>query len=533
MAELTEDDFLAALEEQQALAEGVGPEEVPEQPVPQQAQAPVQEQEEAPTFTQWEDYKNDPRFVDLSPAQKQNLFDDWQNYATQYLAQSGALSTEDDVKYTEDYFTNIAKTDNLRKPIFNAPNYVMQLAQQAQSGFGAMEAGTAGYASALGMTDTATASDVISQKYREQRDMYVNPDLKKFTEDQLGFFGSAGRILTNPFDIALPLFTQSMASSAPAIALGAGAGAAGTLVGGPVGGLGAGLAVGGAASGVVDGVITFNQMVIEEVGKRGLDPANAQDVQSVLDDPKFVSDAVAYSAARGVVIGAAELATFGAGKYIAGAAKLAKASGLKKVGIGAAITGVETIGEGVGETGAQIAAPLATGKPVELQPGEIAAEMFVQAPGSIAIAGLQTARALIDANAPSSASEVTREAVQAAAEGKFEKVLGVQAQAPTDAQKYYDGLSIAEKARVLGMAPNAVLTVEQGTFSSLTEEEKGRVQVDFDTETKAQQGPTVEEAEAKAREAFQPTEPAPAVVAEQPAPSTSCRSCTSPITHPA
>ena len=515
MAELTEDDFLAALEEQQALAEGVGPEEVPEQSVPQQAQAPVQEQEEAPAFTQWEDYKNDPRFVDLSPAQKQNLFDDWQNYATQYLAQSGALSTEDDVKYTEDYFTNIAKTDNLRKPIFNAPNYVEQLAQQAQSGFGAMEAGTAGYASALGMTDTATASDVISQKYREQRDMYVNPDLKKFTEDQLGFFGSAGRILTNPFDIALPLFTQSMASSAPAIALGAGAGAAGTLVGGPVGGLGAGLAVGGAASGVVDGVITFNQMVIEEVGKRGLDPANAQDVQAVLDDPKFVSDAVAYSAARGVVIGAAELATFGAGKYIAGAAKLAKASGLKKVGIGAAITGVETIGEGVGETGAQIAAPLATGKPVELQPGEIAAEMFVQAPGSIAIAGLQTARALVDANAPSSASEVTREAVQAAAEGKFEKVLGVQPSVatPTDAQKYYDGLSIAEKARVLGMAPNAVLTVEQGTFSSLTEEEKGRVQVDFDTETKAQQGPTVEEAEAKAREAFQP---APVVEAEAP-----------------
>lgn len=514
MAELTEDDFLTALEEQQALAEGVELEEVPEQPVPQQAQ----EQEEAPAFTQWEDYKNDPRFVDLSPAQKQNLFDDWQNYATQYLAQSGALSTEEDVKYTEDYFTNIAKTDNLRKPIFNAPNYVEQLAQQAQSGFGAMEAGTAGYASALGMTDTATASDVISQKYREQRDRYVSPDLKKFTEDQLGFFGTAGRILTNPFDIALPLFTQSMASSAPAIALGAGAGAAGTLVGGPVGGLGAGLAVGGAASGVVDGVITFNQMVIEEVGKRGLDPANAQDVQSVLDDPKFVSDAVAYSAARGVVIGAAELATFGAGKYIAGAAKLAKAAPLKKVGVGAAITGVETIGEGIGETGAQIAAPLATGRPVELDPKEIAAEMFVQAPGSIAIAGLQTARALVDANAPSSASEVTREAVQAAAEGKFEKVLGVQPSAatPTDAQKYYDGLSIAEKARVLGMAPNAVLTVEQGTFSSLTEEEKGRVQVDFDTETKAQQGPTVEEAEAKAREAFQPTEPAPVVEAEAP-----------------
>ena len=524
MAELTEDDFLTALEEQQPLAEGVELEEVPEQPVPQQAQ----EQEEAPAFTQWEDYKNDPRFVDLSPAQKQNLFDDWQNYATQYLAQSGALSTEEDVKYTEDYFTNIAKTDNLRKPIFNAPNYIMQLAQQAQSGFGAMEAGTAGYASALGMTDTATASDVISQKYREQRDRYVSPDLKKFTEDQLGFFGTAGRILTNPFDIALPLFTQSMASSAPAIALGAGAGAAGTLVCGPVGGLGAGLAVGGAASGVVDGVITFNQMVIEEVGKRGLDPANAQDVQSVLDDPKFVSDAVAYSAARGVVIGAAELATFGAGKYIGTAlrgakaaetaGKLAKISGPRKLGIAAAVTGVETIGEGVGETGAQIAAPLATGKPVELQPGEIAAEMFVQAPSSAVQGAFQTARVLLDANAPSSASEVTREAVQAAAEGKFEKVLGVQAQAPTDAQKYYDGLSIAEKARVLGMAPNAVLTVEQGTFSSLTEEEKGKVQVDFDTETKAQQGPTVEEAEAKAREAFQPTEPAPAVVAEQPAP---------------
>ena len=521
MAEPTEDDFLAALEEQQALTEGVGYQDVVPQQQPKQEQAPVQQEEEAPSFVQWDEYRNHPGFGSLSPAQKQNLFDDWQNYATQYLAQNGELSSEEDVKYAENIFTDIAKADNLRKPIFNAPNYVMQLAQQAQSGFGAMEAGTAGYASALGMTDTATASDVISQKYREQRDMYVNPDLKKFTEDQLGFFGSAGRILTNPFDIALPLFTQSMASSAPAIALGAGAGAAGTLVGGPAVGLGAGLATGAAASGVVDGVITFNQMVIEEVGKRGLDPANAKDVQAVLDDPKFVSDAVAYSAARGVVISAAELATFGAGKYIAGAAKLTKASGLKKVGIGAAITGVETIGEGVGETGAQIAAPLATGKPVELQPGEIAAEMFVQAPGSIAIAGLQTARALLDANAPSSASEVTREAIQAANAGKFEQVLGVQPSAatPTGAQKYYDGLSIAEKARVLGMAPNAVLTVEQGTYSSLSEAEKAKVQADFDAETKAQQGPTVEEAEAKAREAFNPTEPAPApAVVQEPAP---------------
>jgi DNA-directed RNA polymerase specialized sigma24 family protein len=526
MAELTEDDFLAALEEQQAIAEGVGPEEVTEQLVPQQAQAPVQEQQEAPSFTQWEQYRNDPRFADLSPAQKQNLFDDWQNYATQYLAQNGELATEEDVKYTEGVFTDIAKIDNLRKPIFNAPNYVEQLAQQAQSGFGAMEAGTAGYASALGMTDTATASDVISQKYREQRDRYVNPELKKFTEDQLGFFGTAGRILTNPFDIALPLFTQSMASSAPAIALGAGAGAAGTLVGGPAVGLGAGLATGAAASGVVDGVITFNQMVIEEVGKRGLDPANAKDVQAVLDDPKFVSDAVAYSAARGVVISAAELATFGAGKYVGTAlrganvaGKAATISAPRKLGIATTIAGVETVGEGVGETGAQIAAPLATGRPIELQPGEIAAEMFVQTPANIVQGGLQTARTLLDANAPSSASEVTREAVQAAAEGKYEQVLGVQPSVatPTDAQKYYDGLSIAEKARVLGMAPNAVLTREQGTYSSLSEEEKAKVQVDFGPQAGAQQGLTVEEAEARAREAFQPTEPAP-VVAQEPVP---------------
>ena len=80
MAEPTEDDFLTALEEQQALAEDVGFEGVPEQQVPQQVQAPVQEQEEAPAFTQWEDYRNDPRFSDLAPDQKQNLFDDWRKY---------------------------------------------------------------------------------------------------------------------------------------------------------------------------------------------------------------------------------------------------------------------------------------------------------------------------------------------------------------------------------------------------------------------------------------------------------------------
>jgi len=514
MAEPTEDDFLAALEEQQALAEDVGPEGVPEQQVPQQVQAPVQEREEASAFTQWEDYRNDPRFSDLAPAQKQNLFDDWQKYATEYLAQNGELSTEEDVKYTEGIFTDIAKIDNLRKPTFTSPNYVEELVQQAQSGYGALEAGTAGYASALGMTDTTTASNVISQKYREQRDRYVNPDLKKFTEEQAGFFASAGKIITNPFDIATPLFMQSMGSSAPAVGAGIVAGVAGTAVGGPAVGIGAGLATGAVGSGVVEGVVNFNQMVLQEVQTRGLDPAKAEDVQAVLDDPKFVSDAAAYSAARGVVIGAAELATFGAGKYIAGAAKLTKASGLKKVATGALITGVETIGEGVGETGAQIVAPLVTGKPVQLQPGEIAAEMFVQAPGSVAIAGLQTAKALVSANAPASASEVTREAVQAAAEGKYEQVLGVQPQpVATGPQKFYDSLSIADKAGLLGMAPNAVLTMEQGTYSSLSTEEKAKVQAGFDTETKAQQGPTVEEAEATAREAFQP-----APVAEVPAP---------------
>jgi len=522
MAEPTEDDFLTALEEQQALAEDVGLEDVPEQQIPQQVQAPVQEQEETPAFTQWEDYRNDPRFSDLAPAQKQNLFDDWQKYATEYLAQNGELSTEEDVKYTEGIFTDIAKIDNLRKPIFNAPNYVEELVQQAQSGYGALEAGTAGYASALGMTDTATASNVISQKYRDQRDRYVNPELKKFTEEQAGFFASAGKIITNPFDIATPLFMQSMGSSAPAVGAGIVAGVAGTAVAGPAGGIAAGLSTAAVGSGIVEGVVNFNQMVIEEVGKRGLDPAKAEDIQAVLDDPTFVSDAVAYSAARGVVIGAAELATFGAGKYIGtalrgvnAAGKVAKTSGLRKVAIGTAVTGVETVGEGVGETGAQIVAPLVTGKPIELQPGEIAAEMFVQAPASVAKAGLQTARVLIEAGAPASASEVTREAVQAAAEGKYEQVLGVQPSAatPNDAQKYYDGLSIAEKARVLGMAPNVVLTQEQGTYSSLSEEEKGKVQIDFSAEAGAQQGPTVEEAEATAREAFQP---APVVEAEAP-----------------
>ena len=521
MAEPTEDDFLTALEEQQALAEDVGFEGVPEQQVPQQVQAPVQEQEEAPAFTQWEDYRNDPRFSDLAPDQKQNLFDDWRKYATEYLAQNGELSTEEDVKYTEGIFTDIAKIDNLRKPTFTAPNYVEELVQQAQSGYGALEAGTVGYASALGMTDTATASDVISQKYREQRDRYVNPELKKFTEEQAGFFASAGKIITNPFDIATPLFMQSMGSSAPAVAAGVVAGAAGTAIAGPAGGIAAGLSTAAVGSGVVEGVVNFNQMVIEEVGKRGLDPAKAEDIQAVLDDPKFVSDAVAYSAARGVVIGAAELATFGAGKYVGtalrgvnAAGKVAKTSGLRTVGIGAAVTGVETVGEGVGETGAQVVAPLVTGKPIELQPGEIAAEMFVQAPASVTKAGLQTARVLIEAGAPSSASEVTREAVQAAAEGKYEQVVGVQPQpVATGPQKFYDSLSIADKAGLLGMAPNAVLTMEQGTYSSLSAEEKAKVQAGFDTETKAQQGPTVEEAEATAREAFQP---APVVEAEAP-----------------
>ena len=521
MAQFTEEDFLDALEEQQALLEEQ--EGFTEEPVAQpQATEPPQP---APAFVQWDEYKSDPRFGDLSPAQKQNLFDEWQNYATQYLAQSGALSTDEDVTYTEKYFTDLAQSENLRKPTFVAPNYVEQLAQQAQSGFDALEAGSAGYTALLGLAENEDdVANVIASAYRRQRDRYVNPDMKKFTESKLNLAQAAGMILTNPIDIASQYFIQSTAMNLPVIGAAAAVGGATSAVATPAAGVTAGLLTGAAGAAVVDALGTTNEMVVQEVINRGLDPADPEAVKSVIQDPAVKEKILAYTGARGVVIGASELATFGAGKYLAKAAQITRKSSLgKKVAVGGGIAGIETVGEGAGELGGQIAGPVAAGTPVKIEPKEIAAEMFVETPGSVAVGALQTVGELLNANAPATASELTKEAVQAAAEGRYEQILG-EGPTPDNLESYYNGLSIANKAKALGLAPNAVLTVEQGVYGKLSDQEKANVQADFERERQARVGPTLEEAEAKAKEAF-PVEPAPA-----PAPAPAEPTAAAPVT---
>ncbi|NBR96586.1 MAG: hypothetical protein EBT48_03135, partial [Verrucomicrobia bacterium] len=285
MADLPEEDNPNAFGDQE-----VETENIVQEPVAQQPQQPQVPQSEA--FSPWEEYKNDPNYAGLSIAQKQNLFDEWQNYATQYLAQQGALETEEDIQYTKDYFTDLAKTENFRKPIFVAPDYGEQILQQATSGFEGVTAGAVGYASAIGLADTQAAANLIAEKYRNRRDMYINPDLRKFGEKEMGFFEAGATIITNPWDVAAPLLAQSMGSNAPSFVAGAGGAAIGAAIAGPPGAVTGGMIGGMALSGPVDAAATFNELTISEVIARGLDPANPKDVQTVLDDPKFKEDTV-------------------------------------------------------------------------------------------------------------------------------------------------------------------------------------------------------------------------------------------------
>jgi len=434
--------------------------------------------EEAPQeqgFKTWNDYKADPDFEKLDQGQKQQLFDQWKQYSLQHLTEIGALNTEDDAKTADEFFSSIADQEKLKKFRTQAPTYAEQLIEQGQSGLNSLQSGVVGYGAAIGAADPAKAAELIATNNLKTQSRYVSPEMREYGSKNQGFFEAAKDIVTNPIDIMLPMFAQSIGSNLPAMGASLAAGGAATAIGTPAAGVAVGLGTSAVLGGVTDTLVSFDQLVNDEVQKRGLDPLDPKAIQSVLEDSDFQKQAVAYTTARGVVITGTELGALGLGKLIA-----APAETIAKAGVGglakefAKQAPVQVVMEGVGETGAQVAGKVATGEKINVDAKQVAEEIFAGLP----MAGLEGVgvayHSLLVNDSPMTADEVLRQKVDDYKAGKYSKILGQEA-TNDNIEKFYNGLTIGEKAKILGIeGENAVLTGEQNLFNTLTPEEKTR-----------------------------------------------------------
>ena len=180
-----------------------------------------------------------------------------------------------------------------------------------------------------------------------------------YKENGGGVLGFIKGIVESP-TVVPAIFVSSMASQLGAVtkseevALAAAAGAGtGAAVGSVVPGIGtatgamSGMFAGAAAT--MESAMTFSELLQEEVGE----DLTVENIRNVLEDEERVSSLINRSVARGVTIGAIEGLTGGLAKGVG--AKLAKKA-LPKVGVGAAVTSVESIGGGAGEVAGRIAA---------------------------------------------------------------------------------------------------------------------------------------------------------------------------------
>ena len=511
MAAINEEDLQEYLEEQRALAEAPTELDIPVA----QVEEPVVEETPAQSFTNWDSYTSDPEYQTLDSAEKQELYDRWRQYATNYLASTGNLTTKDDLEFTKSYFSGIAEQEGLKGADYKPPNYAEQLIQQGQSGYRSLESGVAGYGALIGVADTESAANAIAERNRQEQEKYISPEFQEYGNKQLGFFGAVKEIVTNPFDLALPFLAQSMGSNLPALASSLGIAGVGGAVAGPAGAASAGLYSSAILGGATDALVTVDQLIKEEVQKRGLNPTDPQAVASVLADPEFKTYAIKYANARGLAIGATGLAAFGLGTILATPAREIAKAGVRGIAgeVGKQI-GIQVVSEPVGEVAAQAGAQVATGQPIDIKGREVAEELVIGLPMSGVEAGVLTYKNLVENNAPATADEVLVNQVSDFRKQELERAL-----ARNEVDKFYGVLSIGEKAKTLGLAPNAVLTGEQSIFDTLTTEEKQAVQVAFEATKQRVQPPVLAREEVPAQAGEQPPvlkEPAAKVAAEVP-----------------
>jgi hypothetical protein len=357
----------------------------------------------------WVEIEESEDYKSLDPEKRLRLLDRWSSSVQQYGTATGALARDYNVSKLNEFRTQKTQEINSLLTPPEQPSLGKVISDQFLSGTRAWDQGLTAVSAASGLTDVDEAAQKISESERANQNVAQTEDMKKFQEAE-GFVESAKQILTNPIDVALPLFAQSMGSQITPMIAGSAAGAAVGSVTGP-GAAVTGLIGAGVGSGVGDAVVSFPDFIRE----KGYDLSDPEQVKAALNDPDVVAEAAKKSAARGLIVGA----TSAVGGAVAGkataagvAAAAGKSVGQRALTIGGASTAdvaIQTGLEGLGEAGAQLAS---TGK---LSPKDIAAEMFVQTPGQLAEVAIGTA-ARIKEVAPQTSAELEKKGIVKAQE---------------------------------------------------------------------------------------------------------------------
>lgn len=108
-----------------------------------------------------------------------------------------------------------------------------------------------------------------------------------------------------------------------------------------------------ASMGMMEAGLTFNELLMEEIGGNINDPGAKDKIKAILDNPEKLQDLKTRARNRGAAIAGIELATMGLAKGLGG--KLAS-KGIGKATRIAAIGGTEIIGGGTGEVVGRLAA---------------------------------------------------------------------------------------------------------------------------------------------------------------------------------
>jgi hypothetical protein len=359
----------------------------------------------------WTEIEGSNEFQSLEPEKRLRVLDWWSNKVQEYGTATGALSREYNVTKLNDFRTR--KTQEISSLLApkqeEEPSLGKVISDQFLSGTRAWDQGLTAVSAASGLTSVDEAAQKIAESERANQNVAQTEDMKKFQEAE-GFVESAKQIITNPIDVALPLFAQSIGSQLTPMVAGGAAGVAAGAVTGP-GSAVTGLIGAGVGSGVGDAVVSFPDFIRE----KGYDLTDPEQVKAALSDPDVVAEAAKKSAARGLIVGATSAIGGGiAGKATAAgvAAAAGKTLGQRALTIGAASTAdvaIQTGLEGLGEAGAQLAS---TGK---LSPKDIAAEMFVQTPGQVAEIAIGTAARIKDV-APQTSAELEKKGIVKAQE---------------------------------------------------------------------------------------------------------------------
>ena len=218
--------------------------------------------------------------------------------------------------------------------------------------------------------DPANDQDVINfieGKKKELRLSSQSFEMKEFDriyeEAGGGWWGFLKGAAYNPSTLSSMLVSSissqlsSIRNSEEVAAAALAGGTAGAAVG--LAGFGVGAipgAIAGAMSasmGMMEAGLTFNELLMEEIGGNINDPGAKDKIKAILDNPEKLQDLKTRARNRGAAIAGIELATMGLAKGLGG--KLAS-KGIGKATRIAAIGGTEIIGGGTGEVVGRLAA---------------------------------------------------------------------------------------------------------------------------------------------------------------------------------